>query len=189
MVAGAGGATLDEIHVRAGVLSYPHTVLFDQPWWVAPQFGLAALLMLAAARPFAAASARRVPHPSGSRVGTEALWFVGAYAASGVFGNNHPAALTVTYAVTWLARLAWHPDRLVVAVTGIALAGGGVVYEGTLAGTGLFRYVHPDVYHVPVWLAGIYLHGAPLLLTVARQLSGPAVPAAPHAGTRVGPRR
>ena len=176
-VAGAvGGAALDQIHVQSGVLSYPHPTLLDQAWWVAPQFGAAVLVMLGAATPMAKAAAKRMPRLSAQQVATEAVWFVGAYAASGVFGNRHPAALALVYAVTWLARLIPRPDRLVVAATAVALAAGGVLYEGTLAGTGAFHYTHADVYHVPVWLAGIYLHGAPLLITVARSLTEPPVP-------------
>lgn len=184
-----GGAALDQIHVQTGVLAYPHPTFFDQSWWVAPQFGVAVLVILVAAKPLARAAAKRAPRPEPAQVAAEAVWFLGAYAASGVFGNRHPVGLAVVYGATWLVRLAGRADRLVVAATSLALAAGGVLYEGTLAATGAFHYTHADVHHVPVWLAGIYLHGAPLLLAVGRQLSEPVIRASRRAGSPVEPRR
>jgi hypothetical protein len=165
-----GGAALDQIHVQSGVLAYPHSSVFEQSWWVAPQFGLAVLAMLVAAGPVAAAASRQSPLPSAAQVSQEAVWFIGAYAASGLFGNGHGAELAVIYVLSWVARLARRADRLVAGVASVTLAAGGILYEGTLAGTGAFHYTHPAVYHVPIWLAGIYLHGAFLLIDVARHL-------------------
>src|SRR5437899_1405857 len=154
---GIGGALCDQIHVQSGVLSYPDPVLADQSWWVAPQFGIAAVAMLAGAMPFARAAAKRVPQrPTAARIATEALWFIAAYAASGVW-HDHPAAVAGGYGLTWLARMAFRPDRLPVAAWSVLLAVGGSAYEGTLSVTGAFHYAHPDVYHVPIWLPGIYL--------------------------------
>ena len=48
-VAGSvGGALLDQLHVRGGVISYKRRRFPRQPWWVAPQFGLATIAILTA---------------------------------------------------------------------------------------------------------------------------------------------
>ena len=50
----------------------------------------------------------------------------------------------------------------------IGLAVAGTLYEGTLSGSGAFSYLRPDFYNVPIWLPGLYLHGAPLAITLRR---------------------
>src|SRR4051812_7631186 len=59
LAGGIGGALCDQIHVQAGVLAYAHPFVLDQAWWVAPQFGVAMLVVLAGARPFALRSRGR----------------------------------------------------------------------------------------------------------------------------------
>jgi hypothetical protein len=168
-LAGAlGGALCDQIHVQAGVLAYRHPTFLDQSWWVGPQFGVAVVAMIVGAVPAARLSTRAAGRPGARMLVTDTLWFVAAYAASGLWGNDHARALAVVYGLTWVARLAVRPDWLALAAVSVTLVGGGVLYEGTLAGTGAFHYIHPGVYHVPIWLAGIYLHGAPLLVNVTR---------------------
>jgi len=171
----AGGAVCDQIHVQSGVLAYPHPWLADQAWWVAPQFGAGLVAVFAAARSFVAGDPRR---PGRGAVITNGAWFLGAYAASG-WWHGHPVGLAIGYGVAWLARVAVRPDAGRVAVFSVLLALGGVLYEGTLAGAGGFHYAHPDFYHVPLWLPGIYLHGGPLALTVARLVGRGALPAHP----------
>jgi hypothetical protein len=166
---GLGGALCDQIHVRSGVLSYPDPVLAGQSWWVAPQFGLAVPVMLLAARRFAEAARRARSGAVRRELVTGGAWFLAAYGASGLW-HGHPALLAAGYGVAWLARLAGRPDRVPLAAWSILLALGGTFYEGTLAATGAFHYGRPDLYHVPIWLPGIYLHGAPLALAVARRV-------------------
>lgn len=181
VVGSVGGAVCDQIHVQAGVLRYAHPSWLDQAWWVGPQFGLAAIAIVAMARPFAP------PTPTGptaSVVGPHAAWFIAAYGASGLF-HAHPGALATVYALAWVARLLPRPDgrlgrrdagdRVRAAGFAVLLALVGCAYEGTLSATGAFRYLHPDLYHVPVWLPGLYLHGAPLALDLARALPTPSV--------------
>jgi hypothetical protein len=165
LAGGIGGALCDQIHVQAGVLAYPHPVVFDQAWWVAPQFGAGVLVILAGVRPFA----RRATGPP--RPLPDALLFVAAYGATGLF-HRWPAALAVGLVVPWLVRLALEHDRAVLVAWSLLLAAGGTLYEGTLAGTGAFHYTRPDLYHVPLWLPGIYLNGAAFALDVGRTLFG-----------------
>ena len=54
LLGGAAGAGLDQIHVRTGVLSYASPGRLGQPWWVAPQFGAAAVAVFESARPLSA---------------------------------------------------------------------------------------------------------------------------------------
>src|SRR6266550_3894238 len=62
-VAGSGGGALcDQIHVQSGVLAYPHPWVADQAWWVAPQFGLGMIVVLATARAVTEAGAAPTHH-------------------------------------------------------------------------------------------------------------------------------
>jgi hypothetical protein len=175
-VAGSiGGSLCDQIHVQSGVLVYQHPWLADQAWWVGPQFGAGLLVVFAGARAAirvtdrVAARGAVVDGLLQRRLVGDGLWFLAAYTASGL-GHRHPAVLAAALGLTWVLRLAVRSDRWQAGSFSIALTLGGVLYEGTLAGTDAFHYTHPDIYHVPVWLAGIYLHGGPLALTVARYL-------------------
>ena len=157
-----GGALCDQIHVQAGVLAYPHPFLLDQAAWVAPQFGAGVLVIVAGVRPFARRARGR------PRTALDAVLFLAAYGATGLF-HRWTIALTVALAAMWLLRLALEDDRAVLLAWSVLLAAGGTLYEGTLAGTGAFHYTRPDLYHVPLWLAGIYLNGAPLALDVGKR--------------------
>jgi hypothetical protein len=53
---------------------------------------------------------------------------------------------------------------------GVALALAGCLVEAAEIEFGWFAYADADVIGVPFWLAGIYLHGAPLALDVARRV-------------------
>lgn len=165
---GLGGAACDQIHVRSAILRYRDPALLGQAWWVAPQFGLAVVAMVTLAGPLAEA----VPPAGPAEVTGDALWFLAAYGASGAVGNSHPVALAATFVTLWALRLWRRPRPLPVAVVSVVLAAAGVLYEGSVAATGAFHYVHPDVYHVPLWLAGLYLQGAPLLVSVAPYAAG-----------------
>jgi hypothetical protein len=168
----AGGgialALCDQIHVQSGVLDYETGGFFGQAWWVPLQFGFASLAIVAGAAPFA----RRRAEPGAAAFVTGTLWFVGAYAASGVF-DAHPEALAVAFLVTWAGRvaLAQRPGNLVAYSLLLAAAGTGA--EAILSAAGTFAYANPDVLGVPVWLPGLYLHGAPLALALAAAVAEP----------------
>jgi hypothetical protein len=165
---GIGLALCDQIHVQSGVLDYETGGFFGQAWWVPLQFGVAALAIVAGATPFARGRAE----PGATAFLTGTLWFVAAYAASGLF-DSHPYTLAVAFVVAWAARvaLARQPGSLVAFSLLLAAAGTGA--EAILSAAGTFAYANPDLLGVPIWLPGLYLHGAPLALALSRALSEP----------------
>lgn len=160
----------DQIHVHTGVLFYDGPGLAGQAWWVPLEFGVASLAIYAIAWPVTS----RLREPSNGALASALAWFFAAYVASGVF-RGHPLALSAGYGLTWLARLAGRgDDAFRVATSSLVLAVAGVVVEGAVSATGAFRYANPDYLLVPMWLPGLYLHGAPLALAVVRRLRAPA---------------
>jgi hypothetical protein len=158
---GAGGLLLDQIHVRYGVLHYPKPWLWGQAWWVAPLFAVATIVILSAARLFTDGAPGTREH----QVAGSAGWFVAAYWASGQW-HAHPIGLSVAYAVFFALRTTHRPTLIFAGL----LAAGGVTFEAALSSTGAFAYRHPDFFGVPMWLAGLYLHGAPLALAISARL-------------------
>ncbi len=164
------GALFDQIHVQCQILAYAHADFLAQAWWVGPQFGLAALLMfLQSQGPALFAVAQQPLEPTRGQLLQSWLWFLGAYGASGLL-SQWPMALTAGYGLTWLWRTARQPERRVLWLHGAGLALVGCTYEHLLASTGAFHYLHPGLGQVPWWLAGIYLHGAPVALWTTRRL-------------------
>lgn len=151
-------------HVSFGVLSYSHPLLTGQAWWVFPGFvGAAGGMYLGARLLFLERTAPARPAAIAASLGL----FVAAYAASGVF-LAWPHALLAGYVVTWLLRVALAPDRAAVFVFGLILAVMGIVVEGLLMLTGDVAYSAPEIFHVPWWLGGLYLHGAFVVLQLVR---------------------
>lgn len=168
IIGGLCGATLDQLHVQGGVLSYAHPVLAGQAWWVAPNFGLASCAMYLVTLAWVGWAERARPvAPSRAELALDALWFVGAYAAS-VAAQKSPVTLATVYALLYLRRLLRREDALPQLGLGVCLALGGCLTEAVLAQIGLFRYAHPQVWTIPVWLPGIYLHGGPLAMATVR---------------------
>jgi hypothetical protein len=171
VLAGGLGLTLcDQLHVHAGVLSYPVSDprIAGQSWWVGLQFLAAAGLILLAASYVARLHHRPV---TGWNLVQATAWFVGAYAATAVFWH-HPRVLAILLGLTWLDRVALRRDRWPLIAFSVALAVAGTLYEGALAGSGAFAYKHHDFFHVPFWLPGLYLHGALLAVAAYRYVAG-----------------
>jgi hypothetical protein len=169
VLGGIAGAALDQIHVRSGALSYRDGSApgpLRQPWWVAPQFGLAFVGVFDTARPAAAAAGEP------EAIGRDAAWFAGAYLATGLF-RRQPRALTAGLYLTWLLRLTRRRRPAPVAAYAAALAFAGSLYEHALSGTGAFGYASPELGNVPSWLPGLYLHGAPLAVDLASAVADP----------------
>jgi hypothetical protein len=147
LAAGFGllGALCDQFHVQSGLLSYPDTWLWDQAAWVPLNFAVLLTGLVALTIPLGRlAAARAVPEPG-------------------------PRRLAADFAV-WVVRIAFREDRALLYPFGVALALAGCLVEAAEIEFGWFAYADPDVIGVPFWLAGIYLHGAPLALDVARRV-------------------
>jgi hypothetical protein len=161
-----GGVLVDQIHVRSGVLSDRTPRLAGQAWWVGPQFGVASFPIISSAR----VAGRDTPVPSTRQLLSGGAWFLGAYLASAVF-QRRPRLLAAVLVVMWLVRVRGRgDDRIRVGVYGLLLALVGSAFEGRWSATGSFTYAAPDIAGVPLWLPGLYLHGAPLAVDVARKL-------------------
>lgn len=161
VLGGIGGAALDQIHVRMGVLYYATPLWFDQAWWVVPLFGAATVATITGARMWVDASPTMREHElldAGS-------WFVAAYWASGQW-QAHPIGLLVAYVIAFLVRTQHRPTWWFA----LALAVCGLVVEATISATGAFSYYHPDLFGLPLWLPGLYLHAAPFGLAVTTKL-------------------
>ena len=143
--AGIGLALCDQMHVRGGVLTHR-----GRPWWVPPMFGCAGVTIARAGRRFAGSERDVAP---------EIPPFVAAYAATALL-SDRPRALA---AGLWLTALPRISDDLPFA---LLLATAGPAVEVAVARTGAVSYERPLTDVLP-WLAGLYLHGAPLALAVA----------------------
>ena len=165
------GAACDQLHAQSGLLSYPDPWLWDQAAWVPLNFGVLLTALVVATIPLGrVAGARGTPEPRTGTLAADFAWFVGAYGMSGLVAPDHPGWLALAYVATWVPRLALRPERALLYPYGIALALAGCSVEAVEIELGWFDYAEPDVIGVPFWLAGIYLHGAPLALDVARRV-------------------
>lgn len=159
-------ATLcDANHVYTGTLSYPQPFMAGQAWWVFPGFVSAFLVMSVSYLWLSVRLPASLPvgdstSPGNARDFVEAVTaFAFVYLASG-FGNQSPVLLSVifygTFALRWLASY----ERGWLLVLAVIMAIGGMAAEGALSALGGVAYRHVDVFHVPWWLGGLYMHGA-----------------------------
>ncbi len=155
----------DGVHVHTQTLSYPNPFLFGQAVWVFPGFVLAFLVMemsylLVVKRLPAGMSIRQSVSKGNVRDMIEAIViFALIYLLSG-FGNFEPVFLSVIFYGTFAVRWMFSYDRLWLLLLAVLMAIGGMFAEGTLAAMGLVTYRYMDVFHVPFWLGGLYVHGA-----------------------------
>jgi len=144
----------DYLHARQGVLAYHHPFWSLQAIWVPPEFAIATLAALMGARRFV----RGQPPASMLRVVTDGAWFMGAYAYTSFAEPSHANVTLAALAVAWALHVIAQRRSPGTIVWCVVLAICGCLAEGTLSRTGAFWYVYPDVYGVPRWLPGIYLH-------------------------------
>jgi hypothetical protein len=163
---GAFIATIcDGVHVHTHTLAYPDPFLFGQAWWVFPGFLLAFLFMeyayfLVADRlPFAISVQKSVSHGNARELIESAMAFAFVYLLSG-FGNFEPVALSVIFYSTFVLRWMFSYDRPWLLLLSVLMAIGGMFAEGAMSAAGLVAYGYVDVFHVPLWLGGLYIHGA-----------------------------
>ena len=160
---GSAVATLcDGIHVYTGTLAYPEHNWFGQPWWVFPNFFVVFVGMtliyraLSAIVPGVTASTR--PGDFRSFIETLTL-FALVYILSG-FGNRDPQALCLVFYISFALRWLVTYDRSFMLVLSVLMAIGGMFGEGLLTKMDMVHYRAPDIFGVPWWLGGLYMHGA-----------------------------
>lgn len=155
----------DGVHVHTQTLSYPDPLFFGQAFWVYPGFVLAFLFMgscyvfIINYLPVVIPVQKSISHGNARDLTETVVMFALIYLLSG-FGNFEPVFLSVIFYGSFAVRWLFTYDRLWLLMVSVAMAMGGMFGEGVLAAAGLVSYRHVDVFHVPFWLGGLYLHGA-----------------------------
>ncbi len=160
----------DAIHVHTGTLVYPDPWLFNQSFWVFPSFFISFLVMAAAYFLVAKTLPDAISHEQSTAPGSfqacieTSTCFVMVFLLSG-FGSREPILLAVVFYVSFFLRLAFTYDKRFFFGLALVLAAAGIFGEGTLAVFDMVQYRHseyrmPEVYNVPWWLGGVYMHGA-----------------------------
>lgn len=164
---GAVAATIcDANHAYTGALLYPDAGKVGiQAWWVFPGFFVAFSVMgagyVALARALRGSmKAEESSSPGSLRAMVEAMTaFMMVYLASGL-GNAFPTLLNFTFLGLFVVRLLATYERGWLLFIAVMLAIGGMFVEGALSHFDLVAYAHQDIFYVPWWLGGVYLHGA-----------------------------
>lgn len=172
---------LDQLHVRFGVLAYRAPALAGQAFWVPPLFAAATLVSLVGYVVWARQLGHRRDLSEGPRdqwatreAAVALVWMAACYGLSGPL-QGWPRALLAAYLVGYALRC-WALRAPGLLANGVQLALGGTMFESMLSSTGAFHYRHPDLWGVPMWLPGIYLHATPLLRAVLRRWLIPPAP-------------
>lgn len=170
LAAGVLCTLLDQVHVRTATLGYPHAVLFGQDWWVLPNFMLGVIPALAlypwVARAMGEGADLAWREGAWRGVAVSLVLLSVVYASSGVF-NQHPRVLLVAMLAFYALRMGYEGSRSLLVVS-VLMAIGGSSIEASLCALGKFYYRVPDGMGVPMWLPGVYLHGAFALRAVMR---------------------
>lgn len=160
-------ATLcDAIHVFTHTLAYPQPLWLGQAFWVLPGFFITFLAMSLIYAALAdrlggvlaceqSASGRVSPVPFVECMTLFAL----TYVLSG-FGNFEPFLLGVIFYSTFVIRFCVSYERGFLLLLAVLLGIGGMFGEGVLIQFGLVEYRHAEIFGVPYWLGGLYMHGA-----------------------------
>lgn len=163
---GAVVATVcDGFHVHTHTLCYPDPFLFGQAWWSFPGFLLAFIFMghaytfivdrVPAGIPVSLSMSKGAVRDTIEAV----MAFAFVYLLS-AFGNSEPALLSVIFYGAFAVRWMFSYDRSFLLLLSVVMAAGGMAAEGAMSSAGLVTYRHVDVFHVPFWLGGLYMHGA-----------------------------
>lgn len=161
---GAIAATMgDAIHALTGTLSYPEPRIGLQAPWVFPGFLVAFLAMGIAywqLAPLFGQRSQESRQAGSPRALVETLSaFMAIYFLSG-FGNASPTLLVVIFYGLFFLRWLFTYDRAWLLFLAVLMAVGGMFVEGLLSAFDLVRYGHYDIFYVPWWLGGLYMHGA-----------------------------
>lgn len=155
----------DGVHVYTKTLSYPDPWLFNQAWWVFPGFftafvGMTICYLMISSQLRPIINLRESSSFGSAQDLIENLTiFAIIYILSG-FGNFEPLALSLIIYSTFILRWLFSYDRIWLLILAIILAIGGMAFEGLLAQFNQVTYRHSDIFNVPWWLGGVYMHGA-----------------------------
>lgn len=157
-------ATLcDANHVQTNTLVYPYPFIAGQAPWVFPGFLIAffsmGFLYFLLANAFAKHAQQSAQKGSAQALIETMTTFAFCYLISG-FGSEQPALLAWIFYGTFLLRFAFTYEKAWLLIVAIILAIGGVFAEGLLSSFGLVAYQVQEIYYVPLWLGGLYMHGA-----------------------------
>lgn len=162
---GAIAATLCDLnHVYTGTLSYPQPFFFNQAWWVFLGFVIGFFTMAVGYYSVTSFLPKHLIQYSttfnNANVMIENLiMFMMVYLASG-FGNHHPVLLSIIFYSTFLIRFLFTYERAFIFPLAIMLAISGMAVEGFITQLDLVHYRQPEIFGVPFWLGGVYMHGA-----------------------------
>ena len=163
---GAVVATIcDANHVFTETLSYPKSFVFGQAWFVFPGFVVAFTFMAInylfapTLFPKAATSAKSTSSGSLPVFVESLLLFMMVYLLSG-FGNHYPNLLSVIFFSSFFIRLAFSYEKTFILLFAVLLGVGGMTVEGAMTQFDLVHYREPEIFGVPYWLGGVYMHGA-----------------------------
>lgn len=163
---GAVVATIcDANHVFTGTLSYPEPFALGQGWFVFPGFFFAFTVMALNYEYTTKLFPKSAISELSRRAGDWApfveslLFFMMIYLLSG-FGNYHPTLLSVIFFSTFFFRLAFTYEKAFIFLFAILLGIGGMFVEGAMTKFDLVHYREPEIFGVPYWLGGVYMHGA-----------------------------
>lgn len=154
----------DRFHIVFGVLSQNDQSFFGQAWWVPLVFGVAGLIMFPSwmvIRRVFRGTVYPIKLPS---LISSAILFLVAYAATGPFAK-YGLTLVGVLVGSWLLRLWWRTQTDVATVLFcLSLAIAGPLVEIGFSWAGMFKYHVHHFWTIPMWLPGIYLHGALVLV-------------------------
>lgn len=163
---GAVVATLCDVnHVLTGTLSYPEPFFMGQAIFVFPGFFVAFTVMMLSyhyiAPLFPKAFTKEISYSSGNTAAfiESLLFFMAIYLMSG-FGNTYPALLSGIFYGFFVLRWAFSYEKSFLLLFAIVLGFNGMFVEGLMTKFDLVHYSNPEVFGVPYWLGGVYMHGA-----------------------------
>lgn len=143
--------TGDRGHVAWRVLEYPGG---GQPLWVWLLMGSSGVALVSNYLLWPV-GAKEAPEPWRATLAPGA-WFLGTYFATAPLATS-PVILTAGLLATFVFRMrnergarAWSYVAMVAVM--------GPLVEIAISGAGLFRYLHPELRLIPIWLPALYLH-------------------------------
>jgi hypothetical protein len=155
----------DGVHIHTSTLVYAKSFLFHQAWWVFPGFVLAFLFMeyayfhVANSLSSGISIQKSVSGGDARELIEAAMTFTLVYIFSG-FGNFKPIFSSVILYGIFMVRWSFTYERSWLLLLAASMAVGGMFVEGLISAAHLMTYRQADVFHVPFWLGGLYMHGA-----------------------------